>query len=126
MLSNIREDVTRTIARAQFRMQEPELPELPVLPDFITSHIDPLTGRDDTADFDGGDGYITTTLPPLVARRPEGQADENPYAEMDISRNAPCPCGSGRKYKRSEEHTSELQSLMRISYAGFCLKQKKK
>src|SRR3546814_4970272 len=86
MLSNIREDVTRTIARAQFRMQEPELPELPVLPDFITSHIDPLTGRDDTADFDGGDGYITTTLPPLVARRPEGQA-------------------------RSEEHTSELQSL---------------
>src|SRR3546814_4111789 len=27
---------------------------------------------------------------------------------------------------RSEEHTSELQSLMRISYAVFCLKQKKK
>src|SRR3546814_3262701 len=26
---------------------------------------------------------------------------------------------------RSEEHTSELQSLMRISYAGFCLKEKK-
>src|SRR3546814_7277174 len=31
----------------------------------------------------------------------------------------PVPC-------RSEEHTSELQSLMRISYAVFCLKQKKK
>src|SRR3546814_4495684 len=28
------------------------------------------------------------------------------------------------KYKRSEEHTSELQSLMRISYAVFCLKKK--
>src|SRR3546814_5916400 len=28
--------------------------------------------------------------------------------------------------KRSEEHTSELQSLMRISYAVFCLKQKNK
>src|SRR3546814_2682067 len=27
---------------------------------------------------------------------------------------------------RSEEHTSELQSLMRISYADFCLKKKKK
>src|SRR3546814_2968516 len=27
--------------------------------------------------------------------------------------------------KRSEEHTSELQSLMRISYADFCLKKKK-
>src|SRR3546814_6975782 len=30
------------------------------------------------------------------------------------------------RQKRSEEHTSELQSLMRISYAVFCLKKKKK
>src|SRR3546814_7096980 len=29
------------------------------------------------------------------------------------------------KFMRSEEHTSELQSLMRISYAVFCLKKKK-
>src|SRR3546814_2187847 len=32
----------------------------------------------------------------------------------------------GRRTLRSEEHTSELQSLMRISYAVFCLKKKKK
>src|SRR3546814_8642902 len=32
----------------------------------------------------------------------------------------------GQKWHRSEEHTSELQSLMRISYAVFCLKKKKK
>src|SRR3546814_20811104 len=31
-----------------------------------------------------------------------------------------------RDFDRSEEHTSELQSLMRISYAVFCLKKKKK
>src|SRR3546814_9359911 len=31
-----------------------------------------------------------------------------------------------RSASRSEEHTSELQSLMRISYAVFCLKKKKK
>src|SRR3546814_4386047 len=31
-----------------------------------------------------------------------------------------------RYLQRSEEHTSELQSLMRISYAVFCLKKKKK
>src|SRR3546814_3250309 len=31
-----------------------------------------------------------------------------------------------QKSERSEEHTSELQSLMRISYAGFCLKKKNK
>src|SRR3546814_9272271 len=39
------------------------------------------------------------------------------------------PCGGrdliGRFATRSEEHTSELQSLMRISYAVFCLKKKK-
>src|SRR3546814_2958282 len=41
---------------------------------------------------------------------------------------APMEAGSvtpGRCDLRSEEHTSELQSLMRISYAVFCLKKKK-
>src|SRR3546814_4606357 len=37
------------------------------------------------------------------------------------------PDGIGKTaYLRSEEHTSELQSLMRISYAVFCLKKKTK
>src|SRR3546814_3702238 len=35
-------------------------------------------------------------------------------------------CGERRIVGRSEEHTSELQSLMRISYAVFCLKKKNK
>src|SRR3546814_3396065 len=40
--------------------------------------------------------------------------------DMSLTHNA------GRViHKRSEEHTSELQSLMRISYAVFCLKKKK-
>src|SRR3546814_4955019 len=34
------------------------------------------------------------------------------------------PAARGTKSGRSEEHTSELQSLMRISYAVFCLKKK--
>src|SRR3546814_9988943 len=33
--------------------------------------------------------------------------------------------GGSANFPRSEEHTSELQSLMRISYAVFCLKKKK-
>src|SRR3546814_7932201 len=41
-----------------------------------------------------------------------------PDARVSIS-------GSGNVAQRSEEHTSELQSLMRISYAVFCLKKKK-
>src|SRR3546814_10811143 len=35
-------------------------------------------------------------------------------------------CVVDRQLRRSEEHTSELQSLMRISYAVFCLKKKKR
>src|SRR3546814_5801602 len=36
----------------------------------------------------------------------------------------PTGCGKTEISRRSEEHTSELQSLMRISYAVFCLKKK--
>src|SRR3546814_2051673 len=36
-----------------------------------------------------------------------------------------CYTGAATVQARSEEHTSELQSLMRISYAVFCLKKKK-
>src|SRR3546814_9494446 len=43
-----------------------------------------------------------------------------------ITHIAPTPSGGIVAAKRSEEHTSELQSLMRISYAVFCLKKKKK
>src|SRR3546814_6803042 len=37
-----------------------------------------------------------------------------------------CVCRLCQNVHRSEEHTSELQSLMRISYAVFCLKKKNK
>src|SRR3546814_7610691 len=40
---------------------------------------------------------------------------------LDLARLGPYGCA----FQRSEEHTSELQSLMRISYAVFCLNKKK-
>src|SRR3546814_10212621 len=40
--------------------------------------------------------------------------------------NCPTPASDSKGCCRSEEHTSELQSLMRISYAVFCLKKKNK
>src|SRR3546814_10779564 len=42
-----------------------------------------------------------------------------------VSRGADEPADPWPSGSRSEEHTSELQSLMRISYAVFCLKKKK-
>src|SRR3546814_4217011 len=41
-----------------------------------------------------------------------------------LRRTAPRNDEGGLRMSRSEEHTSELQSLMRISYAVFCLKKK--
>ena len=105
LLVAIREDVTRLLMRAQVQFEEPmPMPMTPVgefaLPDFITHHIDPLSGDDDTADFDAG-GRILSNLPPLHAPTPplpEAVADGETIVAPE-SRNAPCPCGSGRKYK---------------------------
>jgi preprotein translocase subunit SecA len=100
MLANIREDVTRTLAFAQFRMEQP--PALPDLPDFLTTHIDPLTGEDDTYDYDGGAaGLVTTRLPQLGIPQPSAEELGTDPAQWEgqVSRNAPCPCGSGLKYK---------------------------
>src|SRR3546814_5871227 len=44
---------------------------------------------------------------------------------VDERRRAPVRRGAAARGARSEEQTSELQSLMRISYAVFCLKKKK-
>src|SRR3546814_10668558 len=41
------------------------------------------------------------------------------------ARKSPCPYSGLATGQRSEEHTSELQSLMRNTYACFCLKKKK-
>src|SRR3546814_5253997 len=59
-------------------------------------------------------GFVEVETPTLIKSTPEGARDF-----IVPSRLQP-----GRVY-RSEEHTSELQSLMRISYAVFCLKKKK-
>ena len=100
MLTAIREDVTKVLAHAQF-MQAP-VPELPQMPDIFTTHLDPLTGDDNTYDIDAGAGLITTRLPPLQIVQPDPQdmLGEDPSSwEGKVSRNAPCPCGSGQKYK---------------------------
>jgi preprotein translocase subunit SecA len=101
MLVAIREDVTRTLALATFTMQQPEpetYPDFPDLPDFITHHIDPLTGDDDSADIDASSGNVLSRLPPLQIDRPPLPQGVD-VAEAPVSRNAPCPCGSGLKYK---------------------------
>ncbi|MFL6745743.1 MAG: preprotein translocase subunit SecA [Sphingomicrobium sp.] len=97
LLVAIREEVTRTLMRAQIQLEEPP----PVLPDFITQHLDPFSADDDTADIDAAARGLMGGLPPLLnipqPSLPTGADGE--LVEAPISRNAPCPCGSGKKYK---------------------------
>src|SRR3546814_3178082 len=70
----------------------------------------------------GPGGVFQRTLGQL--RQPDRRhgRGEPPVVEgMDVRARLRCV-----RAARSEEHTSELQSLMRISYAVFCLKKKKK
>jgi preprotein translocase subunit SecA len=98
LLVEIREEVTRTLMRAQIQLQEAPPP---VLPDFITQHLDPFSGDDDTADIDAATGAVLSNVPlSNIPRQPMPQADaDGAVAEAPVSRNAPCPCGSGKKYK---------------------------
>ena len=103
MLDTLREDVTKILVKAELRIQPPQPQSLPDLPDFLTGHIDPFTGLDDSNDMDGSaerpelDGSLAGS--PRAAFGPGGANTENPFAGLEISRNAPCPCGSGNKYK---------------------------
>src|SRR3546814_9241379 len=53
-----------------------------------------------------------------------GVGEEGVHSRYGSPRQSRCRL-CWRNARRSEEHTSELQSLMRISYAVFCLKKKK-
>src|SRR3546814_3730029 len=68
---------------------------------------------------DVGDGR--TDRDARVQRLPGRSLDGGDLRRNVIGRGG----GLGGERFRSEEHTSELQSLMRISYAVFCLKKKK-
>src|SRR3546814_2953103 len=88
----------------------------------------PISTRTDTL-------FPYTTL--FRSRRPvASEGGARPISRAGRRGRASARPGSGRRRRkagrscrtdgRSEEHTSELQSLMRISYAVFCLKKKKK
>ena len=97
LLVSIREEVTRVLMRAQLQIEEAPPPPLP---DFITQHLDPFSGDDDTADIDAAARGLVSGFPPLnIPQPPLPQREEGGVVEAPISRNAPCPCGSGKKYK---------------------------
>ncbi len=77
LLSNLRKMVTQQLAHVVLRADEEAFPEQE-LPEMHEQHLNPLTGENEIA-----------------------EEDEAAVAEMmgKVPRNAPCPCGSGKKFK---------------------------
>ncbi|WIJ25647.1 preprotein translocase subunit SecA [Devosia sp. RR2S18] len=106
LLTNLREVVTRQLMHIELRVQQPEPAPQPNPAQLQETHIDPTTGQNDAqsdvsgtvptgnfaagpfADGDDDAADADTTLRPIDPKLLEG-----------VSRNAPCPCGSGKKFK---------------------------
>ena len=86
LLVTLRTDVVRQLMHVQIQTGPvPPLEDTP-LPDMYASHIDPLTGENE--------------LEQAGAWPDDAPVDpNNPKTWDKVQRNAPCPCGSGRKYK---------------------------
>jgi preprotein translocase subunit SecA len=90
LLAKLRSDVVEQLMHVQIQTGEPppEIAPRP-LPVMQAHHIDPLTGEDEVA-----------PAGPQFRQGPTGPVDPNdPNTWSKVQRNAPCPCGSGRKYK---------------------------
>ena len=84
LLGNLRELVTTQMGHIEIQMRPPEPPPAidPAL--LATTHIDPVTGENDAVGDDSDEGALAPLDPKLL---------------VGLSRNAPCPCGSGKKVK---------------------------
>ncbi len=92
MVDKLREDVTAQVMRVEVQMRDPseltQLPDADELPVMQAHHIDPVTGEDEIA-------QAGLTL----GQRKPGIDPNNPKTWGKVSRNDPCPCGSGKRYK---------------------------
>ncbi|MCA1406203.1 preprotein translocase subunit SecA [Ensifer sp. IC3342] len=87
LLGNLRQAVTAQLMRVELVREAPDAPQ--PLPPMEGHHIDPLTGEDDFAHAGA----------PLLAAAPANRNPADPSTWGKVSRNEPCPCGSGKKYK---------------------------
>ncbi|MFM2045597.1 MAG: hypothetical protein RLY86_4173 [Pseudomonadota bacterium] len=116
MLESLREQVTAMLLMVQVRMPEPiPMPDLP--PELRLGHEDPALARPGMPPADAPlppgmvrraaqpavpmpETYGATPLPTAAATAAGGTTlADQPEAWKDTPRNAPCPCGSGKKYK---------------------------
>jgi preprotein translocase subunit SecA len=101
MLARLREAVTGQIMHAEIA-KESEAPSLDItdLPPMEAHHIDPTTGEDEFA-LEEAQPASSTGAAPMRTRKAAApiQDPSDPSTWGKVQRNAPCPCGSGKKYK---------------------------
>ncbi|MBM3511169.1 MAG: preprotein translocase subunit SecA [Alphaproteobacteria bacterium] len=101
MLGSLREQMTTILAHIELQVSpqaEPVLPK-PAAPAMREVHADPQTGANEIAD----DQRAVTT----AVTRKAGKVDPaDPATWGRVSRNAACPCGSGKKYKHCHGRTA--------------------
>jgi preprotein translocase subunit SecA len=94
LLSRLRTDVVRQLMHLQINVGEPPpaIEQRP-LPQMQAHHINPLTGEDEAM-------MQSEAIPARLTRLRDVPVDPNdPKTWGKVQRNAPCPCGSGRKFK---------------------------
>ncbi len=98
LLDELRFETTRVLSNLRLAPSAPP-PEMPELPQNMQAkHIDPVTGRNEMADDPAPARPRSGAT--LASRSAAPAIDPNdPSTWGRVSRNAPCPCGSGKKYK---------------------------
>ncbi|MEZ5667701.1 MAG: preprotein translocase subunit SecA [Alphaproteobacteria bacterium] len=110
MLARLRESVTRVMANVEIRAADPQaqaraaglVPAAAPAAQMVESRVDPagappVADDEDLPGPDGGDAAVATRPRPVAAV---------PAASAKVPRNAPCPCGSGKKYKHCHGKTA--------------------
>ncbi|MGA7712303.1 MAG: preprotein translocase subunit SecA [Rhizomicrobium sp.] len=95
LLSKMRFDVVRQLMHIHIKEEEPEPLPVPPRLQMQETKIDPLTGEDEMQP-----GSNNRPGQPILSRPRDLPVDpNNPATWGKVQRNAPCPCGSGRKFK---------------------------
>jgi preprotein translocase subunit SecA len=82
----------------QIQIEAPPDLEEQRLPQMTAMHINPDTGENEMDD--GPPGPRTVTNTPRIAGKPVALNPNDPATWGKVPRNAPCPCGSGKKFKQ--------------------------
>jgi preprotein translocase subunit SecA len=107
MLNQLRENVTQMLCHMEIHFESDEDPDLQRLPPLhlntYETRLDPaLMGEDSSyADAADAEAYGDGPLAPGTVRYASGENmdPDDPATWGKVSRNTPCPCGSGKKYK---------------------------